>query len=365
MMANSMTRDWQLTSPRQSVDNQGFVLNYAKVIDLLKNGDGMIEGIILQDQETGKTYKIKGRSVVNATGVFVDQINNIDTPGSKPLIVPSQGVHLVLDKSFLRGSHAIMIPKTSDDRVLFAVPWHEKVVVGTTDTKIGEISIEPRALEEEVEFILQNAAQYLEKSPGRADVKSVFAGLRPLAASQESDEKTKEISRSHKLVISQSGMITVIGGKWTTYRKMGEDIIDKALLLAGLEEKTCVTKNMPVHGYVKHVDRADHLYVYGSDLPKIKSLLTTDPELNKQIDPRLPYYRAEVVWAVREEMARTIEDVLARRTRALLLDAEASIAMAPIVAELIAKELGYSEVWVANQISAYTKLAKDYLLGQK
>jgi glycerol-3-phosphate dehydrogenase len=333
-----------------------------KVTGLLKSDDGMVEGVEMVDQESGKTYQVKAKAVVNATGVFVDQVNLLDDPKSKPLVVPSQGVHLVLDKSFLQSEYAIMIPKTSDGRVLFAVPWHGKVVVGTTDTPMKEALLEPRALAEEIEFILNNAGQYLAKSPTRADVKSVFAGLRPLAAPQNEDEETKEISRSHKIIVSQSGMITIIGGKWTTYRQMGEDIIDKAIMIGGLEERDCETKNMPVHGYIKNVDRKDHLYVFGSDIPKIKTIISANPELDERLDERLPYKKVEVIWGAREEMARTVEDILARRTRALLLDAAASIAMAPTVAWLMAEELGYDEEWEKKQIEEYTELAQGYLL---
>jgi glycerol-3-phosphate dehydrogenase len=346
-------------------DNQGYVLNYAKVTCLLKDDGGMVSGVIMNDHETGKEYKVSGKSVVNATGVFVDDINKMDNPKSKPLVVPSQGVHLVLDKSFLRSEYAIMIPKTSDGRVLFAVPWHGKVVVGTTDTEVQDTSLEPRALDEEVEFILANASQYLAKPPSRSDIKSVFAGLRPLAAPQDESEETKEISRSHKLIVSSSGLITIIGGKWTTYRQMGEDIINKAMLIGGLDEHDCVTKNMPVHGYVKNVDRTNHLYVFGSDIPKINSLINNNPEYDELLDSRLPYKKVEVIWGVREEMARTVEDILARRTRALLLDAEASIAMAPTVARLMAEELNYDENWINNQIEEYTQLASEYLLKDK
>jgi glycerol-3-phosphate dehydrogenase len=343
-------------------DNQGYVINYARVIGLLKDDDGMVCGVKLIDTESGIQYNINAKAVINATGVFVDEINKLDNPGSKPLVVPSQGVHLVLDKSFLQSEYAIMIPKTSDGRVLFAVPWHGKVVVGTTDTLVDKPSLEPRALDEEVDFILTNAAQYLAKDPSRSDVKSVFAGLRPLAAPQDKDEETKEISRSHKLIVSNSGMITIIGGKWTTYRQMGEDIINKAMLIGGLAHKECVTKHMPVHGYVKNIDRHDHLYVYGADIPKLKTIMNANAEAKELLDSRLPYKKVEVIWGVREEMARTVEDILARRTRALLLDAEASMAMAPVVAGIMAAELNHDESWIKSQIKAYMQLASEYLL---
>ena len=345
-------------------DNQGFVLNYAKAVALLKDDAGMVAGVEMNDIETGKKYKIRAKSVINATGVFVDSINKLDNPKAKPLVVASQGVHLVLDKEFLQSEYAIMIPKTSDGRVLFAVPWHGKVVVGTTDTLVESTSLEPRALEEEIEFILQNASEYLERSPRRSDVRSVFAGLRPLAAPQDKDEKTKEISRSHKIIVSDSGLITIIGGKWTTYRQMGEDLVNKAMLIGGLKDCVSVTRNMPIHGYVKNVDRKDHLYVYGADIPKIKTLISEDSSLGLPLHDRLPYIKAEVIYAARTEMARTVEDILARRTRALFLDAQASIEMAEEVAQLLAAELGYDQAWIAEQITEYHILAKEYLLHE-
>jgi glycerol-3-phosphate dehydrogenase len=343
-------------------DNGGYVLNNCGVTKLLKNEEGMICGVECIDSEKNKTYQIKSKVVVNATGIFVDSINRMDEPNHVNTIVPSQGIHVILDQSFLQGDSAIMIPKTDDGRVLFAVPWHGKVVVGTTDTPVDNPEIEPRALEEEIKFILNTASKYLTKKPKRKDVLSIFAGLRPLAAPEEKNQQTKEISRSHKLIISKSGLITMIGGKWTTYRKMGEDIVDKAILLGGLDSKECVTKNMPIHGYVKN-RKMGHLYVYGSDIPKIKALIGQNPELGEKLHPDLPYLKVEVIWAVREEMARTVEDVLARRTRALLLNARASISMAPIVAELMAKELGLRRKWQKEQVQYYTEFASGYILN--
>ena len=345
-------------------DNGGYVLNYCGVTGLTKSEEGIINGVVCYDSENSRSCTIKAKVVVNATGIFVDSINRMDEPGHKNTVVPSQGIHVILDESFLQSESAIMIPKTADGRVLFAVPWHGKVVVGTTDTPVKNLDIEPRALEEEIKFILKTAKKYLAKKPRREDVLSIFAGLRPLAAPEDETQETKEISRSHKLVISQSGLLTMIGGKWTTYRKMGEDIVDKALLLGGLDEKECVTKNMPIHGYAKNVKRDGHLYVYGADIPKIKALTGQDPELSRQIHERLPNLKAEVVWAVREEMARTVEDFLARRTRALLLDAKASIEMAPVVAKMMAAELGFDEEWEEKQVEEYTELARGYVLTE-
>ncbi len=344
-------------------DNGGYVLNNFGVTRLIKNEEGIISGVECFDSENNQSYTIRAKVVVNATGIFVDAINRMDEPDHVTTVVPSQGIHIILDQSFLQGDSAIMIPKTDDGRVLFAVPWHGKVVVGTTDTPVENPEIEPRALEEEIKFILNTANKYLTKKPKRKDVLSIFAGLRPLAASEEKNQETKEISRSHKLIISKSGLITMIGGKWTTYRKMGEDIVDKAILLGGFDSKECETKNMPIHGYLKNRHGDSHLYVYGSDLPKIMALIGQFPELGEKLNDELPYLRAEVVWAVREEMARSVEDVLARRTRALLLNARASITMAPEVARIMAKELEYNDDWEAEQVRIYTELAKGYILN--
>jgi len=344
-------------------DNGGYVLNNCEVTRLIKNEEGIISGVECFDSENRQSYIIKAKVVVNATGIFVDSINRMDEPDHINTVVPSQGIHIILDHSFLQGNSAIMIPKTTDGRVLFAVPWHGKVVVGTTDTPVENPEIEPRALDEEIKFILNTASKYLTKKPKRKDVLSIFAGLRPLAAPEDKNQETKEISRSHRLIISKSGLLTMIGGKWTTYRKMGEDIVDKAILLGGLNAMECVTKNMPIHGYLKNTNHNMHLYVYGSDLPKIKALIGKDPKLGEKLHPDLPYLKAEVVWAVSEEMARTVEDFLARRTRALLLDARASIMMAPEVADIMAKELGYRRKWQKEQVRLYTEYANGYILN--
>lgn len=343
-------------------ENGGSIVNYFKVTGLLKDKDGMVTGVRATDQETLEEYKILAKTVINATGVFVDDILRMNSKAHKNTVVPSQGVHLVLDKSFIKGEYAIMIPKTSDDRVLFAVPWHGKVVVGTTDTPVENASLEPVALDEEIDFILDTAADYLEKAPTRKDVLSVFAGLRPLVAPEKGTTQTKEISRGHKITVSLSGLITLTGGKWTTYRKMAQDTIDKAMLLGGLEQIQCVTREMPIHGYVKNIDRKSHLYVYGSDLSKMMGLLDENPDWGEQIHPSLPYIKVQVIWAIRNEMARTVEDVLARRLRALFLDARTSVAMAEPVAELMAKEMRKKYTWTKEEIKSFTKIAQAYIL---
>ena len=338
------------------------VLNYFKVVNLLKSASDKIAGLTTIDAETGINYTVKGKTVINATGVFVDEILNMDKPERKPMVRPSQGVHLVFDRSFMPGEDALMIPKTDDGRVLFAVPWHDKLVVGTTDTPIDEHSLEPVALEEEIDFIMRTAAKYLTKAPTRKDVLSVFAGLRPLAAPESGSSKTKEISRSHKLIVSESGLITITGGKWTTYRRMGEDTVDKAIEVGGLSPSPNKTKTLQIHGSKADVDRNDHLYVYGSDKAALLELAEENPEWKEKLHPRMPYLKAEVIWGVRYEMARRVEDILARRVRALFLDARAAIDMAPIVAALMAKELDKDITWEKDQVSIFTTMAQTYLL---
>ncbi|MFN2358102.1 MAG: glycerol-3-phosphate dehydrogenase/oxidase [Desulfotignum sp.] len=343
------------------VDNGGTPVNYMTVTGFTRAGE-MIDGVVATDLETGKSYEIHARVVVNATGVFTDSILQMENPRAKPIISASQGIHLVLDKEFLPGESAIMVPQTADGRVLFVVPWHDKAVVGTTDTPVSDIRLEPCPFKEEIDFILEHAAIYLSKDPEPKDVKSVFAGLRPLVDTGSSDN-TAAISRDHYLVISESGLVTITGGKWTTYRKMAEDTVNQAMLVAGLNEQECVTKKLRIHGWLKHFDKNDPLHYYGSDAIHIKKLVSADPGLGDKLHKDLPYIKAEVVWSVRREMARTVEDFLVRRSRALVLDARAAMDMAPDVAHLMAGELGYDDTWEDSQISDFTDLAGTYLLG--
>ncbi len=344
-----------------AVENGAVVLNYAKAVGFTKGNYDLLEGMVFEDIESGNRHTVKGRTLINAAGVFADDVTKLDDASAKPMIQPSQGVHIVLDNSFLQGDSAIMIPNTSDGRVLFAVPWHGKVIVGTTDTPVQTHSLEPRALDEEIEFLISTSSKYLKKDPSRKDILSIFAGLRPLAA-PDGDKETKEISRKHVITVSRSGLITVTGGKWTTYRRMAEDVVDKAILVGALEEKECVTKHMAIHGYVKNIDFSESLYYYGAEKGKINELIVADKNLGGKIHPKLPYLKAEVVWAVRNEMARTVEDFLARRVRALFLDARASIEAAPAAAELIARELKYNRKWIRKQVEEFTELAKGYYL---
>ncbi len=344
------------------VENGGTALNYMKVVGLNKT-ESKISGVAAIDGETGERIDIKAKVVINATGVFVDDIIKMDAPKSRDIVCVSQGVHLVLDKEFVPNDYAIMIPKTDDGRVLFAVPWHNKVVVGTTDVQKEIAELEPQALEEEIEFILETAGRFLAKAPKRSDVKSVFAGLRPLAAPTEDGKKTKEISRGHKIYTSDAGLITITGGKWTTYRQMAEEVVDAASKVSAYPIKKSITRNLPIHGWKKHVDLTDPLYFYGSDSEKIRALAEEEKDLGHYLSKDLGIIKAQVVWAARHEMARTVEDVLSRRTRALLLDARESARIAPEVAQLLAKELDFDSQWEADQVEKYQALALKYVLN--
>ena len=344
----------------QTAYDQGSVLiNYIQVTDFLKK-NSWINGVIAHDLENNKEYHLQSKAVINATGVFSDRIRLLDDNTAKTMIAPSQGVHIVLDKSFLPGNTAIMIPQTDDGRVLFAIPWHDRVIVGTTDTPVNEVVLEPIPLKAELDFLLSHAARYLSKDPDKEDVLSMFAGLRPLVK-QGDVKETAEISRDHTLHISPSGLITIAGGKWTTYRKMAEDTIDQALVLAGLKEKPSSTKNLNIHGYHKNPEIFDQLADYGSDAIEIKKLIEDNPDYAQSVHPKSPTRVGEIIWAVRHEMARTVEDFLARRTRNLLLDARTSIEMAPIVAEWMTLELNKKREWKNSQVGSFKKLAENYL----
>ena len=343
-----------------AVDQGAAVVNYMAVTGLTKSG-GFTRGVIAQDRESGREYDIRARAVINATGVYADQIRRLDIPEAPPMIAPSQGVHIVLDRSFLPGKGAIMVPHTQDGRVLFATPWHDRVIVGTTDTPVKDTPLEPLPLADELDFLLTHTAQYLTKDPTPDDVLSMFAGLRPLV-SMGKDENTAAISRDHTIHISGSGLVTITGGKWTTYRKMAEDTVDQAAVVAQLDERPCATQDLNIHGYHRNAAQFGKLAVYGSDARAIQELGREDPALTEPLHPRLTTTLGEVVWAVRHEMARTVEDFLSRRTRSLLLDARASIEVTPRVAEKMAEELGQDAAWQKEQIDTFVALARKYLM---
>jgi glycerol-3-phosphate dehydrogenase len=337
----------------------GTLLNYFKVTGLLKT-DGKVSGVKALDLELNKEYLLKAKVIINATGVFVDEILQLDQPTGRPTVVPSQGTHIVLEKSFLPGHSAMMIPKTTDGRVLFAVPWHDYLVLGTTDTPLNSYSLEPIAFNQEVDFILATASKYLTRPPARNDILSIFAGLRPLAAPSKRTGSTKEISRSHKITVTSSGLLTITGGKWTTYRKMAEDAINRAIKIGKLAPQPCNTRNISIHGTAVK-GAITSLAAYGSDAEKIQLLMSSDATMAEKLSVELPYFVGEVIWAIRFEMARTLEDILARRIRLLFLNAKAAIALAPDVAGIMAKELGYDRVWEKSQVEAFMQVASHYL----
>jgi glycerol-3-phosphate dehydrogenase len=313
------------------------------------------------DRESGQRHAIKAHVVVNAAGIFADDVRRLADPEVQGMIAPSQGIHLVFAREFLLGETAIMVPHTSDGRVLFAIPWHEHTVVGTTDTPIEEPSYNPLPFEEEVQFILDTAAQYLSRPPKRSDVLSVYVGIRPLVKAGSATSKTSSLSRDHTIHVDNSGLLTIVGGKWTTYRHMAEDCVNHCITLGELKDVPCTTQDLKIHGY-KEEDSLSSLGVYGSDADAILALAAADPKLGEKLHPDLPYLGAEVIWGVREEMARTVDDMLSRRTRALFLNARAAIEMAPAVAKLMAQELGTGKDWIDRQLQQFQEVAQRYLL---
>ncbi|MCG2617886.1 glycerol-3-phosphate dehydrogenase/oxidase [Terrimonas sp. NA20] len=327
--------DGQFDDARLAIDlaqtasaHQAVLFNYFPVTALLKSNQ-KVEGVVAIDEQTKKQYHIKARVVINATGVFTDDIMNMDDPDHETMISPSQGIHLVVDKEFLPGNTAVLIPRTDDGRVLFAVPWHDKVVLGTTDTPVDHATTEPIPQEEEIGFILKHTALYLSRDPQRSDIRSMFAGLRPLVKGKT--QKTAALSRDHLIMTSASGLITITGGKWTTYRKMAEDLINLAIKENGLEEKKCITKTLKLFGYDQPV-----------------------------IDPR-SLSMEDIAYCVRNEMCLTVEDYLSRRTRHLLLDARSAVAAAPGVATAMASLLEKDAQWIADQLKAFDRIATQQL----
>ena len=351
-----------------AVEQGATVLNYTEVNGLIRDENGFVAGVRAHDRESNRAFEVLARVVVNATGAFCDRVRRMVDPDSVGLIAPSQGIHLVFDRSFLPSENAIMVPHTTDGRVMFAIPWHEHTVVGTTDVAIPDTPIEPRATDDEINFILETASRYLERPPKRSDILSVFAGIRPLVKSGNG-KNTAALSRDHTIHIDRSGLLTIAGGKWTTYRNMAEDCVDQAATLAELDERPCVTRELPIHGSVDH-KTPDHshenvgpLAIYGSDAHEIMQLSRSHPSWATRLHPDLPYIEAEVIWAARHEMARTVEDILARRTRALFLNARAALLMAERVAVLLAVELKRDVNWVDQQVAEFQQVASGYLVA--
>ena len=321
----------------------GVAVNYLRVESLLKE-NGRVCGALVRDTEIGEQFLVKARVVVNATGVFTDAVRRMDAESAPRMIAASQGAHIVLPKSFMAGDAAVMVPKTDDGRVLFAIPWLGRTLIGTTDTPVSETPLEPRPFAEEIEFLLEHAAKYLARKPAAGDILSAWAGLRPLVKAA-GDWNTSKLSRDHSLVVSGSGLVTIAGGKWTTYRKMAEDTVDRAAEVGGLVKRLCVTSRLSlVESESGQADKTPA--VTGLD----QSLLTSAATMESVVRD-----------AVGHEMARSVEDVLSRRSRILLLDARGSADVAPKVAALMAKELGRDVKWEAGQVAAFKELARGYL----
>jgi glycerol-3-phosphate dehydrogenase len=342
-----------------AVEQGAAVINYCGVNSFIKK-DGKIVGVDATDEITGNTFHIHAKVVINATGVFADSILQLAENHTAHTIAPSQGIHLVVDKHFFEGDAGMMIPKTDDGRVLFAIPWHSKLLIGTTDTPVTHITTEPLAAKEEIDFVIRNFNRYTAKDINYADVRSVFAGLRPLA--NAGGKKTAVMPRDHQIKILPSGLVHVTGGKWTTYRRMAEDAINKAALSSGLAVKSCKTKNLQIHGWKNDVVK-DDLSGYGADAVLIKNRIAEDRRLAEKVHPHYPYTKAEVKWIVQNEMAITVEDVLARRIRLLFLDAKAAMEAAPGVAALMAAALNHSKEWEVKQVNDFVQLAKGYLIA--
>ena len=345
---------------RTLLDLGGVAINAMAVIGILKEG-GKVSGVEVRDLETGETFRVAARAVINATGVEADAVRRLDDPGSAPSMAPSRGSHVVLDRSFLPGHAGVMIPKTDDGRVLFAIPWRDHVLLGTTDTPVDRLSREPRPSPEEIGYLLNHAGRYFSIKPRLEDVLSTFAGLRPLIGKGGSG-RTSSLSREHAVFVSDSGLVTITGGKWTTYRPMGADAVDHAIRVGGLDRRPSMTESLRLRGWTAG-PVAGRFAIYGSDASGLEQLAAEHPEWDAPIHPRLADRRVEVIWAARFELARTVEDVLARRTRSLFLDAKASIEAAPAVASLLAGELGFDRAWEASQVESFRGLASGYLPG--
>lgn len=348
---------------KTGVDQGGLALNYAAVVGLIKDPDDRVRGVRWRDQETGEEHRVRAKCVVNATGPFCDQVRCLDRSTAEPLVAASQGVHLVLPASFLPGSTALIVPKTSDGRVLFLIPWHGHVVVGTTDTPIPEATIEPTAQEQEIDFLLETAAAYLERPPARKDILSVFVGIRPLVRTASAGKSTAKLSRDHTIEIAPSGLITITGGKWTTARHMAEDCVNRAIAVGGLKQSACMTRNLRLLGSdspsltAKGSAEDPH---FGIDAAHGHALAKEAPRMEGRLHPDCPLYREEVIWAVRNEMARTVEDVLARRTRWLFLNHALAVSVAPAVAACMAESLGHGPEWVAQQLEEFAAVAAHF-----
>ncbi|MFK7050874.1 MULTISPECIES: glycerol-3-phosphate dehydrogenase/oxidase [Flavobacterium] len=347
---------------KTAIEQDAIIVNYFEVFDFIKEKEDL-KGIKVKDVLTQEEYCIRSKVIINATGVFADDLLSLAENNISKTIAPSQGIHLVIDSCFFKGNHALMMPKTDDGRVFFVIPWYDKIILGTTDTAINKVLVEPLALEEEIQFVLNHFNKYSSKKITENDIKSVFVGLRPLVK-KEGVSATKVMPRDHVVTVLPSGLIHIIGGKWTTYRSMAEHTIDTAIQAAKLPVKKCRTKQLKIHGWTNQNDTT-HFAVYGTDAPQIKKLLYKNTELRDLLHPKYPYTKAEVVWFLRNEMAQTIEDILARRIRLLFLDALACFECIEIVGQIIALERGITFQSMEKEIEDFKKLTKQYLINSK
>jgi len=331
------------------------LLNYAPVRALLKTA-GRVSGAVVADEVGGGEHAVRARVVVNATGVFSDTIRRMDDPAAEEIIAVSQGIHLVLDRSFLPGETAILVPHTDDGRVIFIIPWQGRALVGTTDTPMLAPTVEPTALASEVAYVLEHAGRYLAKRPTPADVLSVFAGLRPLV--QGKGGRTATLSRDHALLLSDAGLVTIAGGKWTTYRRMAQDTVDLAAKAAGLPARPCLTASLRLYGADGPHGRWRE---FGATPGEIAAYEARYPG---ELHPNLPYSLAMAAYVIEREMAVKVEDVLSRRLRALILDARAALAVAPRVAHLMAALQGHDAAWERSELAAFRALASRYMVEQ-
>ena len=347
-----------LALARTAAQKGALLVNYCAATALMHN-NGKVTGLHARDQESGQLFEINATCVVNATGVWVDDLRRLDGKAtgreSPPIVAPSQGIHVVVDRSFLPGQHALLVPKTADGRVLFAVPWLGKTLLGTTDTPRQDLDREPLAFKDELDFILSESARYLTRAPALADVKSLWVGLRPLVKPSEDDAgNTKALSREHTIAVSPSGLLTVTGGKWTTYRAMAEDVMEQCAKSGLLPRRPAVTRQLKLVGAqvsAHSLTDAPGLHLYGSEAAEVIALRQLhDQNFDEGLSP------AMVRFAVRHEYARTVEDVLARRSRMLFLDAALANRLADKVGLLIAAETGGDP-----EVDAFKALCDQYL----
>lgn len=349
-----------LALARTAVNHGAAMVNYARCERLLYERD-RVAGAVVRDLESGGDIEVRAKAVINATGIFADALRMQDKAGVPHLVTVSRGTHIVVSRSVLGDENALMVPNTTDGRVIFAIPWEGRVVIGTTDVAASEPAMEPGHTESEIDYLIATIAPYLDRGIDRGDIHAVFSGLRPLVAGKASS--TARLSREHHIEASARGLITIAGGKWTTYRRMAQDVLDFAAARGMVANATCVTSNVRLHGAAEEADISDsYLREYGSDAAEIQAMMDADSSLAEKIDPALPYSFAQIMYAVRFEMARTLEDVLSRRTRALLLDAKAALRAAPQVAVRIAAEMQRSSAWQTAQLEQFTRLARHHYL---